>query len=190
MMDFQAVRWLTDGEVPPQAGNDHPTMMPTGVFPTSDGYLNIQATSNALFRKLCDALGAADVLSNPSYAAVADRSKNRRALVDEIAEYTKRNTTAHWLETLNAAGIPCGPIYTVDKTFADPQVQHVGMVMEAHQPRLGDLHLLTPPYSLSESRPRQARMPAPEHSQHTDAVLAGLGYDAEAIADLRQRHIV
>ncbi len=190
MMDFQAVRWLTDGEVPPQAGNDHPTMMPTGVFPTSDGYLNIQATSNALFKKLCDAIGAADVLGNPGYASVGERSKNRRPLVDEIAEYTKRGSTAQWLEVLNAAGIPCGPIYTVDKTFADPQVQHLGMVMEAHQPKLGELHLLTPPYSLSDSRPRQARMPAPAHSQHTDDILASLGYDAAAIDDLRARRIV
>lgn len=191
MMDFQAVRWLTDHEVPPQAGNDHPTMMPTGVFPTADGHINIQATSNTLFRKLCEALDAPEVLANPAYADVASRSRNRRALVEELGAHTRKATTAHWLERLNEAGIPCGPIYTVDQTFADPQVQHLQMVLEAHQPGLGDLHLLAPPFTLSAAgRPTTARMPPPRHGQHTDEVLRWLGYNDDAIADLRRRRIV
>src|SRR5712671_3417963 len=127
MLDFQGARWLIEGEVPKQAGNNHPTSMPTGVFRTADGHINIATTGQKIWERFCKAIDAPEMLENPHYANAAERSKHRDALNADMEKYTIKRTSAEWIELLNKAGVPCGPIYTIDQVYADPQVAHLGM---------------------------------------------------------------
>ena len=118
------------------------------------------------------------------------RSQNRKALNQRIGEVTKTNTSAHWIEALNKAGVPCGPINTIDKTFAEPQVQHLGIARPVKHPKLGDIKVVGQPINLTKaSQPAEYR-PTPELGQHTDEILAGLGYSKDQIADLRKQRVV
>ena len=188
MLDFQAARWLIAHEVPPQAGNDHPTAIPTGVFKTADGYINI-AASGKLYERLCKALGAPELFTHPDFSEYRLRSKNRIALNAEIGKHTVKRTSAEWIEQLNAAGVPCGPIYTIDKMFADPQVQTLGMAQPVVHPQLGRQELLGQGVNLSRT-PAQLRTHAPDSGEHTREILEEFGYDAAAIDDLKKRGVV
>ena len=189
MLDFQAARWLKDGEVAGQAGNDHPTGIPTGVFRTSDGHITIGASGGSLYERLCRALDAEELLSNPDYADDDARSANRRALNAEIEAYTLRRPTAEWVETLNDAGVPCGPINTIDQTFADPQVRHLAMAAPVDHPLLGAFDVVGQGANLSRT-PFHIHSAPPERGEHTDAILGELGYDAAAIAALRDDGVI
>jgi crotonobetainyl-CoA:carnitine CoA-transferase CaiB-like acyl-CoA transferase len=190
MLDFQAARWLIAHEVAGQAGNDHPTGIPTGVFPTADGFINIAASGEGLWQRFCKAIGWTEALANPDYATGALRSKNRKVLNEQLGGITRGKPSAYWLEALNKAGVPCGPINTIDKTFAEPQTQHLGIARAVHHPALGDIQVVGQPFTLTDAPQPEALQPTPELGQHTDAILAGLGYDAAAIADLRARGVV
>lgn len=185
MLDFQASRWLMKGEVAKQAGNDHPTSIPTGVFPTSDGYINIAAAGNSMWKRFATALGAPQLIDHPEHATPALRSQHRKALNDRIAEVTRTNTSTHWIAALNKAGVPCGPINTIDKTFAEPQVQHLGIARPIKHPKLGEIKVVGQPINLSDSPQPKELKPTPEMGEHTEQVLAGLGYDKGAIDKLR-----
>lgn len=189
MLDFQAARWLMEGEVPGQAGNHHPTLAPMGVFPTADGHINIAASSGRQFRNLCQALDAPELLDKPEYARRRDRWEHREALIADIARHTRKRPSAEWIELLNDAGIPCGPINTLDETFDDPQVRHLGIATPVEHPLLGPLKLVGQPVHL-ERTPYRMRRAAPEKGEDTDSLLAELGYSAASIADLRQRRVV
>jgi formyl-CoA transferase len=188
MLDFQAARWLIGHEVPPQAGNNHPTAIPTGVFKTADGYINI-AGSGQLYERLCKAIDAPELVKHPDYADFKLRLKNRDALNREIESRTVKRTSAEWIAALNKAGVPCGPIYTIDKMFADPQVQHLGIAQPVEHPQLGPLKVVGQGVNLSTAKPTP-RSAAPDRGAHTRQVLEQLGYDAAAIADMEQRGIV
>ncbi len=188
MEDFQAARWLVSREVPPQAGNNHPTAIPTGVFKTADGYINI-AASGALYERLCRALDASDLIKHPDYLDFKLRSKNRDALNREIEARTMKRSSAEWIDALNKAGVPCGPIYTMDQVFADPQVQHIGVAKPVHHPELGDIRVVGQGVNLSSAQ-ASIRSHAPDRGQHTSEVLRELGYDAAAIEDMQQKGIV
>ena len=190
MLDFQAARWLIAGEVPKQAGNDHPTGVPTGVFPTSDGHINIAAAGQGLWKRFCTAVGAPELPSISEFASPQMRSKNRKALNERIAEITRRNSSAHWIKVLNEAGIPCGPINSIDQTFAEPQVQHLAIARPVKHPELGDIRVVGQPINMSAAPQPAAMRPTPELGQHTGEVLTGLGYGVEAIAELRARGVV
>ena len=127
MLDFQAARYLVEGEVAKQAGNNHPTSIPTGAFKTRDGYINIATTGGKMWERFCRTIDADDLLENPNYQTEAARSTNRDALNAEIASHLQSRTSNEWVERLNKAGVPCGPIYAIDQVFADPQVEHLGM---------------------------------------------------------------
>jgi crotonobetainyl-CoA:carnitine CoA-transferase CaiB-like acyl-CoA transferase len=129
MLDFQAARWLMDREVPQQAGNDHPTTIPTGVFETSDGYINIASAGEALWLRLKELIGDPE-LDSPDFVDNKTRSKNRVRLNALLARHIKTASSAAWIERLNAAGVPCGAINTIDRVFADPQVKHLGMAAD------------------------------------------------------------
>jgi formyl-CoA transferase len=190
MLDFQAARWLMAGEVAGQAGNDHPTAIPTGVFPTSDGHINIAASGGALWTRFCEALGAPELLSHPEHATNELRSKNRKALNERIGAITRERPSAAWVQLLNEAGVPCGPINSIDQTFAEPQVEHLGIARPVHHPKLGTIHVVGQPISLSAApRPEELR-PTPELGEHTEEILRSLSYDAAAITDLRRRGII
>lgn len=189
MLDFQAARWTIGREVPGQAGNDHPTSIPTGVFATADGHINIAAAGNEIYRRLCVALGRAELADDEAFNTDKKRSANRKALNGAIAAVTAGRTSAEWIEVLNKAGVPCGPIYTMDQVFADPQVQHLGITRKVAHAALGDVEVVGQPIELSRSK-WEIRTATPEAGEHTDAILAGLGYDAAAIAGLRARKVV
>ncbi len=189
MLDFQAARWLVKGEVPPQVGNNHPTSIPTGVFKTADGHMNIAAAGDVIWERLCQVLDAADLAENPDFATGKDRSENRDAVNAEIEKRTVNKTSTEWIELMNEAGIPCGPIYSIDEVFADPQVKHVGMEYSVEHPDLGKFNILGQALNMSHHKP-QTGMPTPKRGQHTDDVLAEFGFDAKEIADLRGREII
>ncbi len=189
LLDFQAARWLLNQEVPEQAGNNHPTAVPTGVFATADGHINIAASGNDLFGRLCKALDAERLMKHPDYSGGRARLRNRDQLNAEIEALTRARTSAEWIERLNAAGVPCGPIYRIDEVFADPQVQHLGIARAIEHPQRGRQQLLGQAVELSRT-PWSLRTPTPEKGDSTDSVLAGLGYDNEAIARLRSDGVV
>jgi formyl-CoA transferase len=188
LADFQAARWLVDGEAPGQAGNDHPTLAPMGLLPTADGAANIAAAGESLFGRFCRAAGAEHLLADERFADQAARGRNAAALQEAVRAVTVRRPTAEWVEILNAAGVPCGPVYGMDQVFADPQVRSLGMARRVEHPTLGPLDLLGQPIEVAGLEPELK--PTPEYGADTDAVLAALGYDAEAIAGLRARRVV
>jgi crotonobetainyl-CoA:carnitine CoA-transferase CaiB-like acyl-CoA transferase len=190
MLDFQAARWLIRHEVPGQAGNDHPTGIPTGVFPTADGHINIAASGDGLWQRFCQAIGWEAALSNPDYANGGLRSQNRKALNEHIGSITRTKPSAYWLETINKAGVPCGPINDIAGVFAEPQTQHLAIARPVHHPKLGDIKVVGQPMNLTDNPQPDSMRPTPELGEHTDSILASLGYDAAAIADLRARGVV
>ena len=190
MLDFQAARWLIAHEVPKQAGNDHPTAIPTGVFQTADGYINIAASGEALWKRFCEAIDAPSLRSHPEHATGALRSRNRVSLNERIAAVTRGKSSAHWVKLLNDAGVPCGAINTIDQTFAEPQVRHLGIAKPVRHPKLGDIEVVGQPINLSKAPQPAEYRPTPDLGQHTDEVLTGLGYDTAAIAGLHARGVV
>ncbi len=189
MMDFQAARWLMDGDVPGQAGNDHPTNIPTGVFATSDGFINIATAGTPIFVRLCKAIGIETVIDDPLFASAKARSTNRHALNAKIEAITQTNTSAYWVERLNAAEVPAGPIYKMDEVFADPQVQHLGMTATVEHPTLGPITIVGQPIKLSRT-PAEIHTATAELGEHTNEVLAELGYDAAKISALRAKGVI
>jgi len=189
MLDFQASRWLLDKDVPKQAGNNHPTSIPTGVFKTSDGYINIAAAGQVIWERFCRAVGAPGLIADPAYAKAAGRSKNRDALNAIIAEIVATRPSKEWVDRLNEAGVPTGPIYAMDEVFADPQVKHLGMTQPLDTPSRGKVEFVRQPMTLSRT-PSEFRSAPPEIGQHTDEILREFGYTDDAIAGLRRREIV
>ncbi len=189
MLDFQASRWLMAGEVAGQAGNDHPTGIPMGVFPASDGQINIAASSGRLWARFCEAIGRMDWLERPEWQSQKGRSADRRAINAAIGEITRTKPAAHWIALFEGAGIPCGPINTIDRVFADPQVQHLGLAAPLHHPRLGDTHVVASAINLS-GVPKTIRSGTPEAGADTDAVLGWVGYTPAEIAEMRAKGVV
>jgi len=184
MLDFQAARWLIDKEVPQQAGNDHPTGIPTGVFPTRDGHINIAASSARLFTRFCAAIGHPEWAEKPEWKTQAGRSEDRAAINAAIGAETAKQSSAHWIELFEGAGIPCGPIYSIDQVFADPQVRHLGLALPMESPRLGRVEVVASPVSMSGVT-KAVRRPTPEAGEHTAEVLreVGLAPASAAAAD-------
>lgn len=189
MLDFQAARWTMDGDVPQQAGNNHPTSIPTGVFQTKDGYMNIAVAGQTIWVRFCKDLDREDWIDNSKYIDGPARSENRHELNAEIEEISKNYTTAELTERLLAAGIPCGPINSIDQAFAEPQMEHLGMRQTVHSETLGDIDLIAQPIFMSRT-PSTFEMAPPERSEHTDEVLGELGYSEEERADLRARTVI
>jgi len=189
VLDFQAARWTIDGDIAPQAGNDHPTNMPTGMFETNDGYINIAASGDVMFARLSKALGADGLQDEARFLTPKDRRENRKEIHAAISEYTRTRTTAEWVAHLNENGVPSGPVYTLDQTFADPQVMHIGMAATVDHPTRGPIDLVGQPVRFHRT-PWQLRKAAPEMGQHTDDILADLGYSDGDIAALRDHKAV
>ncbi len=189
MLDFQAARWLIAKEVPGQAGNNHPTNIPTNVYRTKDGHINISAAVNEIYSRMCEAMGAPGLATDPQFATPKARRQNRDKLNAIIDEICATRSSAEWVEVLNAAGVPCGPIYKMDEVFADPQVKHLKMEVPIEHPKLGYQELLNQAMILSRT-PSSIRTATPEHGEHTDEVLKSLGYDAAAIEKLRAEKVI
>src|SRR5205809_791104 len=189
MLDFQASRWLMSHEVPPQAGNNHPTGIPTGVFETKDGHINIAAAGDDIYSRLCRAIERPDLLTDPRFATAKARSTNRDVIMEVLMPVTRQKPSAEWIALLNEAGVPCGPIYRVDEAFGDPQVQHLEMAQPVHSPALGDLTILGHPVSWGDAR-QPIRTSAPELGQDNEEILTSIGYTKDQIADLAQRGVI
>ena len=189
MLDLQGSRYLVKGEVAKQAGNDHPTLTPTGVFPTSDGYMNIAASSGRLWERLCDVLGHSEWKTKPEWTTVVGRTKDRAGVNGAISAVTKTQTGDYWTEKFDAAGIPAGPINTIDRVFNDPQVKHVGMAAPVDSPLFGKTHYVANPLNMTGNT-RDIRLCAPEPGQHNDEVLEWLGLSKAEIAKLRDNKVI
>jgi crotonobetainyl-CoA:carnitine CoA-transferase CaiB-like acyl-CoA transferase len=189
MLDFQAARWLMEKDVAKQAGNNHPTSIPTGVFKTSDGYINIATASGRTWERCAQAIGAPELVSHPDYATGPARSKNRDALNAEINKRTVTKSTEHWVSELNAAGVPCGPIYSIDQVFADAQVEHLGIAQDVPNAEGRHIRLVGQPMTLSRTPSKMAARP-PEFGEQTAEVLAEFGFTEAEIAELIEHKVV
>lgn len=185
MLDFQAARWLMNKEIPQQAGNNHPTAIPTGVFKTSDGYINIASTGDKMWKRLCEAISAKELDEREEYKTSAGRSKHRDKLNDEINAALASKTSAEWIETLNRAGVPCGPINSIDAVFKDPQVRHLGMAKDVVLKNGEKSQIIGQPVALSRT-PSKIAASTPALGEHTQEVLEEFGFSAEEIAALKR----
>ncbi|HET8631074.1 MAG TPA: CoA transferase [Thermomicrobiales bacterium] len=189
MLSFQATRYLNGAGVPPPAGNHHPINAPYGAFRARDGYLTIGATGDKRWTKFCEILGTEEWLTDPRFATNGARHENRLLLADLISEKLQARTCDEWEAIFNAAGIPCGPIYTLDKSLEHPQVRHREMVVERPHPTLGTARLLGLPVKLSETPGDVFRAP-PLLGQHTDEILRAAGVSDEELARLREAGVI
>ena len=189
MLDFQAVRWLVDREVPQQAGNNHPTSVPTGVYQTSDGAINVAVSGEAIWKRFAEAIGRPEWIDDAAFSSNARRLANRDRLNADIEEIIVTRSGSEWIELLEAEGVPCGAIQTIDQVFADPQVQHLGIATPAPTGPFGSTELLGQPVVLSRTPSRIVQAP-PERGQHTEEILSDLGVDADRFAELRRRQVV
>ncbi|MCP5151488.1 MAG: CoA transferase [Ectothiorhodospiraceae bacterium] len=183
LMDLQAMQWLMGGVVPRPVGNDHPTSIPTGTFETADGHINIGASGGDMFERLARAIDAPELPRDPRFATEADCRENRHALNAAINARLRTASSAHWVEVLNAAGVPCGPINDMRQVFEDPQVRHLGMAAPVEHPRLGTISLVGPAFRMSATPPGMRR-PTPDLGEHSAEVLAEAGFSDEEIAAL------
>ena len=173
LLDFQAARWLIDGEVPAQEGNHHPTGVPMGTFETADGAINIAAAGDSMFSKFCEVAGKREWLSDPCFSSNHTRFENRDILRQAVAEILKQRDSESWIEALNAAGVPCGPIYTIDEVFADAQVRHLNTTHRFTSPHMGELEILAQPIVMAGVK-TDVRRAAPEMGEHGEEILAEL----------------
>jgi formyl-CoA transferase len=184
LLDFQAARYTMDGQVPPQVGNDHPTSMPTSAYRTADGFINVAASGSAIWKRLCDAIGRPDLLSDPRFANAQGRATHRTALAEEINAVLASRPSLEWVESLNAAGVPCGPIHAMDEVFADAQVRHLNAAVAVEHPTLGTLNILNQAIKLSRT-PGAVVTATPERGEHSDEILGEIGLSAAQVAELR-----
>ncbi len=189
MLDFQAARWITSQEVPSQAGNNHPTSIPTGVFQTSDGFINIATTGEQIWQRLCNAIGASELIDDPLYADGPLRLENRDACNADLQDRLAHKTSNEWIDILNEAGVPCGPIYRVDEMWSDPQVESLDLSRKVTNSAVGDLNVVRNAVNLSaaEDVPYTA---SPERGEHTDEILSEFGFSVQEIQKLREDEAV
>ena len=189
MLDLQAARYLVDGQVPTQAGNHHPTTIPTGTFRSANGHINIAASDQPAFQRLCRILGLEHLIVDVDYATPTQRSVNREKLNDELERVVSTRPSEYWIDALNRAGIACGPINRIDEMFADPQVQHLGMTSRIEHSRRGSIDLVGQPITMSRSEWR-IRCQAPQYAEHTRDILRELQYETSEIDDFISRRVV
>jgi hypothetical protein len=173
LLSFVAAHYFATGHAPARSGNDHPIAAPYGLFPTRDGQIAIAPADNAFFGRLADALGEPGLKTDPLYATGPARVANRARINAIVGGKLAAQTTAHWVETLNQAGVPCGPVHSVAEALSDPQMLAQDMVLDVEHPGHGSVRMLGFPIKLSAT-PGRVRRPAPDLGQHTAEVLAEL----------------
>jgi len=190
MMDFQAARYLIKGQVAKPAGNMHPTGDTTGVYPSSDGHFNIAGSSQKMWLKICEVLGKPEWTQPGHKWETKDlRFKDRVNVQAAMGEVTKTKPMDYWIKAMEAAGVPCGPIYTVDKVFADEQIKYLGMAQPVKHPKLGEINIVASPLQFVGAS-RAIRMYTPDIGQHTEEIMHGLGYTDQQIAELRKANAI
>ncbi|OYX81887.1 MAG: formyl-CoA transferase, partial [Azorhizobium sp. 35-67-5] len=189
LCDFQAARYLIEDEVPPQNGNDHPYSTPMGVVETADGFINLAVGGDGQWRDLCTAIQRSDLAHHPDYATQPQRLAHRAEVWALLTPIFAADTSASWLERLEAVGVPAGPIYRMDEVFADPQVAHLEVAQSVPHPRLGEVKLVGQPIGLSRT-PAALVAPLADKGADCEAILSDLGYDGAAIAGLRTQGVI
>ncbi|MCP4959780.1 MAG: CoA transferase [Actinomycetia bacterium] len=182
-LDFQAARWTVDHEIPPQAGNDHPTMRPMGLYPTADGHLNVAAAWGELWTTLCDVIGRPDLATDERFMSPADRVTNHDELTEIITHALGTHTTIEWVELLSDAGVPAGPVNDLEQAFADEQVVHLGVASAVHHPIAGDIEIIRNATTV-EGVPDSIRCASPIAGQHSQEILLQFGFDTDQIDEL------
>ena len=189
MLDFQAARWLSEKNIAGQAGNNHPTSVPTGVFKTSDGSINLAVAGETIWKRFAEAIDKADWLKKEEFKGAKERLKNRDYLNSLIEEVTITKSSNDWVEMLEKVGVPCGPINTIDKVFADPQVKHLGIAQSIDTIPFGETELVGQPFSLSRSPSKMKQRP-PEKGEHNLDVLSQLGFNEKQLNELKAKQII
>lgn len=189
MLDFQAARWLSEKHVAGQAGNNHPTSVPTGVFKTSDGSINLAVAGETIWRRFADAVNKKEWIEKNEFKNAKERLKNRDYLNKLIEEVTISKTSDEWVEKLEKVGVPCGPINSIDKVFSDPQVKHLGIAQPADTIPFGETELVGQPFNLSRS-PSIMKQRPPEKGEHNEDVLLDLGFSIEELDELKSKNII
>lgn len=189
LMDFQAARYLVNGTVAGRVGNDHPTSMPTSAYPTSDGFLNVGAGGDAMWRRLCHALGQPLLADSPDFLSDPDRVRNRVQLNQRLGELFRTGTTEEWFARLSEADVPCGPIYTMDQVFADPQVRHSRIAAQLTHPRRGEIRVVDQVVQLTRT-PARIVNTLEDKGGSNDEVLHELGLSGETIDELRAQQVI
>ena len=189
MLDFQAARWTVERDLPPQAGNDHPTLGPMGTYRTSDGHMNIAASWGRLWLSFCRVIGRPDLPDDERFATPEARAANRAELNREIEAVLATRTTAEWVDALNAQGVPSGPVNDVAQAFDDPQVRHLGVAATVEHPTAGEIEIVRNATNI-DGVANHIRRPSPEPGQHAEEILADFGWAAEEIAELRSEGVV
>jgi crotonobetainyl-CoA:carnitine CoA-transferase CaiB-like acyl-CoA transferase len=189
MLDFQAARWLSEKQIAGQAGNNHPTSVPTGVFKTLDGSINLAVAGETIWKRFAEAIDKEQWLQMEEFKDAKSRLKNRDHLNQLIEEVTITKTSNEWVEMLEKVGVPCGPINSIDKVFDDPQVKHLGIAQGIETIPFGDTKLVGQPFNLSRSSSSMKRRP-PEKGEHNEDVFGDLGFSAEELDDLKEKNII
>ena len=189
MLDFQAARWLSENHVAGQAGNNHPTSVPTGVFKTSDGSINLAVAGETIWKRFVKAVDKGEWLEMDEFKNAKERLKNRDYLNKLIEEVTITKTSDEWVEKLEKVGVPCGPINSIDKVFDDPQVKHLGIAQSIDTIPFGQTQLVGQPFNLSRS-PSIMKQRPPEKGEHNEDVLSDLGYSSEELDKLKSKNII
>jgi crotonobetainyl-CoA:carnitine CoA-transferase CaiB-like acyl-CoA transferase len=185
MLDLQAARYLVDGVVPKQVGNEHPSGPPTNAYKTKDGYVNV-APIPSMWGRLCKALGREEWIKHPDYSTRDIRRKRRKEINDEIAGIIAGMDTATVMAKLEAAEVPCGPIYTIDQAYNDPQAKHLKLTDTVIATNGSEMTLPRQPFTLSRT-PSKLMRRTPEFAEHTDELLAEFGFSGAEIKGFRER---
>ena len=189
MLDFQAARWLSEKHVAGQAGNNHPTSVPTGVFKTSNGSINLAVAGETIWRRFAEAVDKKEWLEMHEFKDAKERLKNRDYLNKLIEEVTISKTSDEWVEKLEKVGVPCGPINSIDKVFSDPQVKHLGIAQSVDTIPFGQTELVGQPFNLSRS-PSIMKQRPPEKGEHNEDVLLDLGFSNEELDEFKSKNII
>ena len=189
MLDFQASRWLCDNNVAGQAGNNHPTSVPTGVFKTSDGSINLAVAGETIWRRFAEAVNKGDWLEMEEFKDAKNRLKNRDYLNSLIEELTVTKSSNEWVEKLEKVGVPCGPINSIDKVFEDPQVKHLGIAQSVDTIPFGETELVGQPFNLSRT-PSSLKQRPPEKGEQNSDVLSELGFSDKELNDFKNQEII
>ena len=189
MLDFQASRWLCDNNVAGQAGNNHPTSVPTGVFKTSDGSINLAVAGETIWRRFAEAVDKKDWLEMEEFKDAKNRLKNRDDLNSLIEELTVTKSSKEWVEKLEKVGVPCGPINSIDKVFEDPQVKHLGIAQSVDTIPFGETELVGQPFNLSRT-PSSLKQRPPEKGEQNSDVLSELGFSDKELNDFKNQEII
>ena len=181
---YESATYFATGEVAGPLGSAHRMIAPYQAFATQDGYINIGAANQNNWERMCRAIGREDLLDDDRFASNPERMVSIEALTPIMEETFRTKTTSHWVEILETAGVPCGPIYNIEQVYADPHVQSREMSVALEHPKAGGIRNIGVPVKLSDT-PGSVRTPAPLLGQHSDEVLDQYGYDESEIAALK-----